>query len=62
LNYFISDFNSDKKVEKKDLKLENMIYMTREIYNLKNESLIFGLEKCIESIYAVAKKEYQNNN
>jgi hypothetical protein len=21
-----------------------------------------GLEKCIESIYAVAKKEYQNNN
>jgi len=39
-----------------------MIYMAREIYNLKDESLIFGLEKCIESIYTVAKKEYQNNN
>ena len=36
--------------------------MVREIYNLKDESLNFGLEKCIESIYAVAKKQYQNNN
>ncbi len=62
LNYFISDFNSDKKVEEKDLKLAIIIYMVREIYTLKDQSLNFGLEKCIESIYAVAKKQYQSDN
>lgn len=62
LNYFLSDFNSDKKEAEKDLKLENMVYLVREIYNFKDESLNFGLEKCIESIHAVAKKQYKNNN
>jgi len=59
LNYFISDFNTGKKEaqNKKDTELENLVYKVKEIYNLKDESLNFGLEKCIESIYAVAVKK-----
>ena len=59
LNYFLSDFNSDKKIklEKENPELKKMIGIVKEIYNFEEESLIYVLKKNIESIYAVIKKK-----
>ena len=57
LNYFLSDFNSGKKVklENEHLELNKTIGMVKKIYNFKDDNLIYGLKKSIESIYNVIK-------
>ena len=57
LNYFLSDFNSGKKVklENENLELNKTIGMVKKIYNFKDDNLIYGLKKSIESIYNVIK-------
>ncbi|RZV39166.1 MAG: XRE family transcriptional regulator [Candidatus Acidulodesulfobacterium acidiphilum] len=57
LNYFLSDFNSGKKVklENENLDLNKTIGMVKEIYNLNDENLIYLLKKSVESIYNIVK-------
>ena len=57
LNYFLSDFNSGKKVklENENLELNKTIGMVKEIYNLNDENLIYLLKKSVESIYNIVK-------